>query len=156
MTVRVYIPADVSSLRAVLEGQPLNVRSAWAATSELLETYGIAPDDEEMGETIAMALAAAASRLSNPDLHAPRRVVIALDADEVVPSMDDDNGQAGLVHVEGQVTLADVVSLHMDAGPYAAPAADELDDVMQLQWFDISELDHILTTLAVEQETEGN
>ena len=156
MTVRVYIPTDIRGVRAALEGKPLTVTSAWAVTSELLETYGVAADDEELGESIAMALAAAASRLSNSGVRAPRRVVIAVDAEEVSPSIDENSHQPGRVHLARPVTLADVVSMHMDAGPYAAPEADELDDVMHLQWYDISELDHILSTLGHDQEAEGN
>lgn len=156
-TVRIYVPADLMMVRELLDGNALVASSAWAASQELLAQYGLEAHDVEMGEAVAMALAAAASRVAaDAGSGALRRVVIALDVEDKVVRSGVDLDQPGLVRLDSPVTLNDVVSLHIDGSPYAAPAADELDDVTQLQWYDSSELEQALAAIAGEHQGEGN
>ena len=167
MRVRVYLPATVPLLARLRADQRLVVppgSSGHAVTPELREWY--AEGDEEELEYVAFTRAAQDSlHLLRHDPQAPpRRVVIAVDlpAEVAVPA-DRDLGSS-TVRMGEQVAMADVASIHVDgkdAEPDVRAAADAVVEATagdpdaqftvdgaedhELEWYDPSELDHILT-----------
>ena len=167
MRVRVYLPATVPLLARLRADQRLVVppgSSGHAVTPELREWY--AEGDEEELEYVAFTRAAQDSlHLLRHDPQAPpRRVVIAVDLPaEVAVPVDRDLGSS-TVRMGEQVAMADVASIHVDgkdAEPDVRAAADAVVEAAagdpdaqftvdgaedhELEWYDPSELDHILT-----------
>jgi hypothetical protein len=140
--MRVYAPVDLNVLRAWAAGTAVDIRFGWAVTPSLQDGYGFDASEQEFGEYIAMALAAAASRSASGGQ--ARRVVAAV---EVVAEPDDTAAEPGKVRIAAPVLRSDVASIHIDDGVYAAPADDELDDVTDLHWYDGSELEQVLANL---------
>jgi hypothetical protein len=167
MRVRVYLPATVPLLARLWADQLLAItpgRSGHAVTPELREWY--AEGDEEELEYVAFTRAAQDSlHLLRHDPQAPaRRVVIAVDLSaEVAVPVDRDLGSSN-VRLGDQVTMADVASIHVDAKdaePDVRAAADAVVEAAagdpdaqftvdgaedhELEWYDPSELDQLLT-----------
>jgi hypothetical protein len=167
MSVRVYLPATVPLLARLRADQGLAIppgSSGHAVTPELREWY--AEGDEEELEYVAFTRAAQDSlHLLRHDPQAPpRRVVIAVDLSaEVAVPVDRDLGSSA-VRLGHQVTMADVASIHVDgkdAEPDVRAAADAVVEAAagdpdaqftvdgaedhELEWYDPSELDQILT-----------
>jgi hypothetical protein len=167
MSVRVYLPATLPLLARLRADQRLVLPSGstgHAVTAELREWY--AEGDEEELEYVAFTRAAQDSlHLLRHDTQAsPRRVVIAVDlpTDVAVP-VDRDLGSS-LVRLGEQVTMAEVASIHVDgkdAEPDVRAAADAVVEAAagdpdaqftvdgaedhELEWYDPTELDQILT-----------
>jgi hypothetical protein len=167
MSVRVYLPATVPLLARLRADQRLAIQpgtSGHAVTPELREWY--AEGDEEELEYVAFTRAAQDSlHLLRHDPQAPpRRVVIAVDLPaEVAVPVDRDLGSS-TVRLGDEVGLADVASIHVDgkdAEPDVRAAADSVVEAAagdpdaqftvdgaedhELEWYDPSELDQILT-----------
>jgi hypothetical protein len=166
MNVRVYLPATVPLLARLRADEQLAIpsgSSGHAVTPELREWY--AEGDEEELEYVAFTRAAQDSlHLLRHDPQAPpRRVVIAVDlSTEVAVPVDRDLGSSA-VRLGGQVTMAEVASIHVDgkdAEPDVRAAADAVVEAAagdpdaqftvdgaedhELEWYDPSELDQIL------------
>ena len=167
MTVRVYLPATLPLLARLRADQRLVLPSGstgHAVTPELREWY--AEGDEEELEYVAFTRAAQDSlQLLRHDTQAPpRRVVLAVDlpASVAVP-VDRDLGSS-VVRLGEQVTMAEVASIHVDgkaAEPDVRAAADAVVEAVagdpdaqftvdgaedhELEWYDPSELDQLLT-----------
>ena len=167
MSVRVYLPATLPLLARLRADQRLVLPSgttAHAVTPELREWY--AEGDEEELEYVAFTRAAQDSlQLLRHDTQAPpRRVVLAVDlpASVAVP-VDRDLGSS-VVRLGEQVTMAEVASIHVDgkaAEPDVRAAADAVVEAVagdpdaqftvdgaedhELEWYDPSELDQLLT-----------
>jgi hypothetical protein len=161
---RVYLPATaplLSSLRA--EGGLTTPVTGHAVTPELREWYAEG-DDEEL-EYVAFTRAAQdALHLLRRDPGAPRRrVVISADVEPAdVVAVDRDLGSSS-VSVGPGLTLDAVAAIHMDgvgAEADVAAAADVVDKAAagdpdaqftvdgaedhELEWYDVTELDHLL------------
>ena len=167
MSVRVYLPATLPLLARLRADQRLVLPSGstgHAVTPELREWY--AEGDEEELEYVAFTRAAQDSlQLLRHDTQAPpRRVVLAVDlpASVAVP-VDRDLGSS-VVRLGEQVTMAEVASIHVDgkaAEPDVQAAADAVVEAAagdpdaqftvdgaedhELEWYDPSELDQLLT-----------
>jgi hypothetical protein len=167
MTVRVYLPATLPLLARLRADQRLALPSGstgHAVTPELREWY--AEGDEEELEYVAFTRAAQDSlHLLRHDAQAPpRRVVIAVDLPpEVAVPVDRDLGSSA-VRLAEHVTMAEVASIHVDgkdAEPDVRAAADAVVEAAagdpdaqftvdgaedhELEWYDPTELDQILT-----------
>ncbi|GGL85892.1 DUF6912 family protein [Nakamurella endophytica] len=121
---RVYVPLTVSGLRAAFGDGVLRPRNGvvFAVTPDLAGEYDHA-DDEEL-EYLAMVDAARASlRLlagaaeDEPTL----RVVVAADADSVVPAPHLERSAA---HLDGPVPWRKVAAVHVDGADAASVVAD--------------------------------
>jgi hypothetical protein len=167
MSVRVYVPATLPLLARLRADERLALPSGstgHAVTPELREWY--AEGDEEELEYVAFTRAAQDSlHLLRHDPQAPpRRVVLAVDLPtEAAVPVDRDLGSS-TVGFGGQVSLTDVASIHVDgkdaepdvraaAGAVVEAAAGDPDaqftvdgaEDHELEWYDPTELDQILT-----------
>lgn len=165
---RVYVPTTLTALAETAKRGVLNPGAAdtaphpaHAVTSAIREWY--TDEDAESLEFAALTEAAEASlRMLAEDPRSPRRVVLALD---VPPTAIRPGGPyRSSVTLEVEVSLTDVVSLHVDepeaedtmlAAIAALTAADAGDEDAQflveeagacdLLWYDISEIDDLVT-----------
>ena len=137
--VRVYIPVSAADLLLLSQQGTVPVDRGWSATEALLQVYGLEADDLDMGEAVAMALAAGASRSAGSETEPSVRRVVAADVADDCTEMPD---EPGTVLLPGPLALSQVVSVHVDATPTRPPQPDELEDVAQLQWFDVAEVAH--------------
>ncbi len=165
---RVYVPTTLAALAQTAKRGVLNPGAAdsaplpaHAVTSAIREWY--TDDDVESLEFAALTEAGEASlRMLAEDPHHPRRVVLALD---VPPKAVRPGGPyRSSVTLEVEVPLAEVVSLHVDepeaedtmlAAIAALSAADAGDEDAQflveeagacdLLWYDISEIDDLIS-----------
>jgi hypothetical protein len=165
--VRVYLPTTVVGLRSLAEHGALGPAplTGFAVTAALREWY--LDEDLEALEYAAMVEAARGSlRLLDGDFAAPRRrVVIALEVPESTVQVRDDL-ERGVVRLSEEVTLRQVMAIHLDdadAEPTVAAAAaaviaadlgskaaqDTVDDAegFELSWFATQELAGLLDTL---------
>ena len=165
--VRVYLPATVSMLASLREGDGLHAVEAHAVTPELREWY--AEGDEEELEYVAFTRAAqGALRLLRVDPAAPRRrVVVSADLPSRVLRRGDGELGSSLVRLGERVGVTSVAAIHVDG----AEAAGEIDAAVglveealagdpdaqftvdsvedhELEWYDPSELDLLLAELA--------
>jgi hypothetical protein len=161
---RVYLPAT-APLLAILraDGALPSPLTGHAVTPELREWY--AEGDEEELEYVAFTRAAQdALHLLRRDPDAPRRrVVISADvAPADVRAAGRDLGSSS-VTVDARLGLDAVAAIHMDGAGAAADvaaAADVVDEAAagdpdaqftvdgaedhELEWYDVTELDHLL------------
>lgn len=145
--MRVYIPISLSGLRQLHALGQVTISRGLCATAALLSSYGLDADDVEMGEAVAMALAAGASRIGDAAGSPLIRCVIAADIDADAVEVDEVLGEASF---RTPITMANVVSIHLDTEPTAVPPEDELEDVAQLQWFDVAEVASVVARFDVE------
>ncbi len=162
---RVYLPATLPLLARLRADGRLTLptgATGHAVTPDLREWY--AEGDEEELEYVAFTRAAQQSLLLlSHDPRAPRRrAVIAGDVPRAEP-VERSLGSS-LVALEGEVALAAIAAVHVDskeaepdiiAAADAAQAAAAGDDDAQftvdgaedheLEWYDPTELDHLLT-----------
>ena len=167
MSVRVYLPATLPLLARLRADQRLVLPSGstgHAVTPELREWY--AEGDEEELEYVAFTRAAQDSlQLLRHDTQAPpRRVVLAVDLPTSVAVPVDRDLGSSVVRLGEQVTMAEVASIHVDgkaAEPDVRAAADAVVEAAagdpdaqftvdgaedhELEWYDPTELDHLLT-----------
>jgi len=167
MSVRVYLPATLPLLARLRADQRLVLPSGstgHAVTPELREWY--AEGDEEELEYVAFTRAAQDSlQLLRHDTQAPpRRVVLAVDLPTSVAVPVDRDLGSSVVRLGEQVTMAEVASIHVDgkaAEPDVRAAADAVVEAVagdpdaqftvdgaedhELEWYDPTELDHLLT-----------
>lgn len=116
--MRVYVPATVAMLQALLDDSeltPVN-GTAFALTPALREFY-TGGSDEELEYTALLEAARASLRLlsvelDRPDGSPPRRAVLAADVEGAQPRPDLD---MAVVRVAGPVPLSAVAALHVDA-----------------------------------------
>lgn len=162
--MRVYVPATLPMLvRAAGAGRLPSAPTGHAVTPALREWY-VQGDSEELEYAALMEAAEASLQLLAADPSAaPRRVVVAADV-EVALATPGDDGPRSQVLLPGPVELRHVVSLHVDeeaAGQDVAAAAAALqaaeagdDDARfavdsasghDLLWYDVSELDRLVT-----------
>lgn len=164
--VRVYVPATVPLLAALRASGKLGAggMTAHAVTPALREWY--AEGDEEELEYVAFTRAAQDSlQLLRHDTQAPpRRVVLAVDLPTSVAVPVDRDLGSSVVRLGEQVTMAEVASIHVDgkaAEPDVRAAADAVVEAVagdpdaqfivdgaedhELEWYDPSELDQLLT-----------
>lgn len=165
---RVYIPTTLAVLARSAQRGVLNPGAAdsaplpaHAVTSAIREWY--TDDDVESLEFAALTEAAEASlRMLAEDPSFPRRVVLALDVPDRAASPGGPYRSS--VGLDLEVALKDVVSLHVDepesedtvlAAVAALGAADAGDEDAQflveeagacdLLWYDISEIDDLIS-----------
>ena len=163
---RVYLPCTLVLLARLRDAGAVAVPegvSAHAVTPGLREWY-VEGDDEEL-EYVAFTHAAQdALRLLGEDKGAPRRrVVISADVPPGVAMPSEERLGSSLVRLGRAVSLADVAAVHVDgaaAEGSVSAAADAVraaaagdDDARftvdgaedhQLEWYDVSELEHLL------------
>jgi hypothetical protein len=163
---RVYLPCTLPLLARLRDDGTLAVAagvSAHAVTPGLREWYAEG-DDEEL-EYVAFTRAAQdALRLLGDDKGAPRRrVVISADVPPGSAVPTEQRLGSSLVRLDRPVQLADVAAIHVDgadAEGSVAAAADAVraaaagdDDARftvdgaedhELEWYDVSELEHLL------------
>jgi hypothetical protein len=164
-TVRVYLPATLPLLGALLRAGRFDPPSqGHAVTAELREWY--AEGDQEELEYVAFTRAAqAALYLLRADPAAPRRrVVVSVDLPpaQVTGSASAELGDSE-VRVAGPVPLSAVAALHCDAADAAEAVSVAADSVVEadsgdpdaqfavdaaedyeLQWYDVTELDKLV------------
>ena len=161
--MRVFVPGTLRLLRALREdGLPAPL-AAHAVTGALREWY-VEGDGEELEYAASSEAAAASLRLLAVDPEAPpRRVVMAAELpDEQVRPVAGSARSAVVVGVD--LTADRVVSIHVDdeeaaadvaAAARSVPAADAGEEQAQLTvedaeghellWYDVTELDDLLT-----------
>ncbi len=124
--VRVYLPATTTVLRRLLDqGRLTGPHTVFAVTPELRSFYALSDtDDEELEYAALLAAARASLRMVDVDPGAARRrVVLAAEVpDGAVTPLDDPDTDRGAARAEGDVTMADIASAHLDT-------ADAEDDV---------------------------
>ncbi|WP_089156729.1 DUF6912 family protein [Micromonospora sp. NBS 11-29] len=161
--VRVYLPATVPML-ARLRDEGLTADAAHAVTPALREWY--AEGDEEELEYVAFTRAAQdALLLLRADPTAPRRRVVA-SVDLPARAIDRTGGELGssTVRLAGPVPVKSVAAIHVDGAeavddvaaaaevaaeaqagdPDAQFAVDGVED-HELEWYDVTELDLLLS-----------
>jgi len=162
---RVYLPATLPQLRTLRErgdwGPPPT--EAHAVTPGLREWY--AEGDEEELEYVAFTRAAqGALHLLRIDPVAPRRrVVVSVDVPDHAVRMSDFELGSSIATVVATIPLTDVAAIHVDSvdaepdvtsaaavvveaaagDPDAQFTVDSTED-HALEWYDPSELDHLL------------
>jgi hypothetical protein len=165
--MRVYLPATVPLLTQLRNDGRLSLPeglTGHAVTPDLREWY--AEGDEEELEYVAFTRAAQASLLLlNRDAGAPRRrAVIAVDVPPGRATPLERSLGSSAVRFGGELALAEVAAVHVDSkaaeadiatAAEVAPAAAAGDDDAQfttdgaedheLEWYDVSELDQLLT-----------
>lgn len=132
---RVYLPATLPALARLQAEGELAVPQGYAATPD--------PDDEELAYAAYRLAADASVRLLRADPGAPpRRVVVSAD----VPASP---AGGGVVRLSGPVPRSAVVAIHVDGAAAQAEVAaavaggdETVDD--ELEWYDASELAHLL------------
>jgi hypothetical protein len=111
--MRVFVPVTRSDLRDLVASGGLGPSpvAGFAVTGSLRESY--AEGDEEELEYVAMTAAARAclTLLARLDGEPPRRMVVAVDADDAYPQDELEPAAVELGHV---VSLRDIVSVHVD------------------------------------------
>ncbi len=122
--MRVYVPLLLTDLAGLTADATLPRRPAFGVTGPL--RAGDPGADEEELEFEAMCAALDAAR----DLGDGRRVVAAAD----VPAKTDGDAQ-GLLADPMEVSVADVVSFHVEEGQ--GPVGTGYDDLL---WYDVTEL----------------
>jgi hypothetical protein len=165
---RVYLPATMPLLARLRAQGELTMPAGLAGhavTPELREWY--AEGDEEELEYVAFTRAAqeALHLLRHDPAASRRRVVISADVDRsTIEAMDRDLGSSA-VRMAGPLVLPEVAAIHLDgkgAEADVAAAAEVVDEAVagdpdaqftvdgaedhELEWFDVSELGHILET----------
>ena len=158
--MRVYIPATLSSLAAVLampSGRQFPAGPGFAVTPGLRESYASADTDEL--EYVAMSLAAHASvqLIAADPAHVRRRAVIAAEVDPSAVTVEPgaDRGLRGRVTVTAPIPLGAIASVHVDhedAVPAVTESAkDPQDDFAageaadhELLWYATQELDEVV------------
>jgi hypothetical protein len=120
--MRVFIPVTHSGLRDLVGSGGLGPSPlvGFAVTGELRESY--AQGDEEELDYAAMTAAArsALALLAEAEDEPPRRVVLAVDAEEVTPNVE--YGPAG-VELAHAVPMRQVVAVHVDTAEAEADVA---------------------------------
>jgi hypothetical protein len=120
--MRVFIPVTHSGLRDLVGSGGLGPSPlvGFAVTGELRESY--AQGDEEELDYAAMTAAArsALALLAEAEDELPRRVVLAVDAEEVTPNVE--YGPAG-VELAHAVPMRQVVAVHVDTAEAEADVA---------------------------------
>ena len=160
---RVYLPATVPLLATLRERGELAASLAHAVTPALREWY-VEGDEEELEYVAFTRAAQEALRLLRQDPGAPRRrVVVSADLPaEALARADADLGSS-LVRLSAPVPIGAVAAIHVDAaeaGDDVAAAAAVVDEALagdpdaqftvdgaedhELEWYDPSELDHLL------------
>ncbi|MGH3355811.1 MAG: DUF6912 family protein [Nocardioidaceae bacterium] len=126
--MRVYIAVTHSGLRELVGSGGLGPTplTGFAVTPFLREAY--AEGDEEELEYVAMTAAArsALALLARTEGEPPRRLVVAVEVEDVTPSQGDGPARVELGHV---VPMRNVVSVHADtaeAEPDVAAAVEVL------------------------------
>jgi hypothetical protein len=162
--VRVYLPATLPILAAMRECGSLDPPAeAHAVTPTLREWY--AEGDEEELEYVAFTRAAqGALRLLRHDPKAPRRrVVVSVDMPATMLRHGDRELGSSLVSVSARVPIASVAAVHVDGTDAefdVAAAADVVEEAAagdpdaqftvdgaedhELEWYDPSELNHLM------------
>jgi hypothetical protein len=138
-----YLPATLPALAELRERGELTIDEGYAVTPALRAELG--DDDDEELSYAAFRLAAEASvRLLHADPAAPRRrVVISVDVPaEPLP-------EVATVRPVGPVPLSAVAAVHVDGAAAepdvaAAVAAGDPEVDHELEWYDASELAHLL------------
>ena len=167
---RVYLPATLPRLRELRDrgecGPP--PLEAHAVTPSLREWY--AEGDEEELEYAAFTRAAQqALHLLRGDPAAPRRrVVISVDVPDQAVRMHDFQLGSSATTVASAIPMTDVAAIHVDAADAEADVASAAAVVVEaaagdpdaqftvdsaedhaLEWYDPTELDHLLAQLEV-------
>jgi hypothetical protein len=162
---RVYLPATLAQLAVLREsGELPPPTEAHAVTPALREWY--AEGDEEELEYVAFTRAAqSALRLLRHDAKAPRRrVVVSVDLPGGVLKMTGLDLGSSLVEIAGRVALRTVAAIHVDgqdAEGDVAAAADVVEEAEagdpdaqftvdgaedhELEWYDPSEIDQLVS-----------
>jgi hypothetical protein len=161
--IRVYLPATLPML-GTLRADGLTPTEAHAVTPELREWY--AEGDEEELEYVAFTRAAqAALHLLREDAGAPRRrVVVSADLPRAQVQPADRDLGSSVVRTAGPVPVAAVAAVHVDGAdaeddvaaaaavvvearagdPDAQFTVDGVED-HELEWYDVSELDTLVS-----------
>jgi hypothetical protein len=162
---RVYLPATLAQLAVLREsGELPPPTEAHAVTPSLREWY--AEGDEEELEYVAFTRAAqGALRLLRNDAKAPRRrAVISVDLPGPLLKMNGLDLGSSLVEILGRIALGTVAAIHVDsqaAETDVSAAADVVEEAEagdpdaqftvdgaedhELEWYDPSELDQLLS-----------
>jgi hypothetical protein len=163
-TVRVYLPATMQVLGALRERGEVGAAEAHAVTPALREWYAEG-DDEELEYVAFTRAAQSALRLLRHDRAVPRRrVVISVDLPARALTIPDAELGSSAVRLAGPVPLAAVAAIHVDAAgaePDVAAAAEAVEEALagdpdaqftvdgaedhELAWYDVSELDQLVS-----------
>lgn len=175
--MRVYVPMTVPALVRLRGegGYGGTVWTAHAVTPALREWYA-ASDTEELEHAAFLDAERAGLRLLAAEPSAPRlRVVLSADVpDDLTAPAGEDGDERSVVLCHGDLSLADVASVHVDeeaaqadieAAVLAWPAALAGDDDAQfvvdgaeghdLLWYDASELDGLVDELLARYAGDG-
>lgn len=137
MSVRVYVPATVADLAAlVAEGRLAGPRPAHAVTDALRAAWPEG-DEEELEHAALMAAADASAALRGPG-DPDRRVVVAADVAAVEERGGDDPTAVTVAH---DVVVKNVASAHVDT-------ADGADTDDELAWFATQEIGDLVSELS--------
>ncbi len=139
MTIRVYVPATLTSLaRYLADGgvgpTPIPAR---AVTEWLREAWPEA--DEEEWEYAALMAAADDSVALLTDEDPPRRVVVVADVASVVPDRD-----SSLVEIDSAFVFSQVKAVHVDTDDLDRGAAYDPDELGDLGWYAVQEIPDLL------------
>lgn len=135
-TIRVYLPTTLGELASALSDGgfgPAPIR-AHAVTEALREASGEGSDEE--WEYAALMAAAEESRELVPDGEPVRRVVVAAEVQEAVPTPGEVTG----VEVPGAVAMRDVAAVHADLSEADAARGEDLC------WFATQEITDLVAT----------
>lgn len=158
--MRVYVPATLSTLPALLEHRELPPSRGTAVTPALREWYRDG-DDEELEYAALLRAARQSVDLLADDVRAPRRrVVLAVDVPDGQVRPDDavgpdDADDPAAVRIETTVPLRDVAAVHVDdeqSVPLVRAVLVEPDDEMaqgdledaELLWYATQEVADLL------------
>jgi hypothetical protein len=163
-TTRVYLPATIPLLVRLRTDGTLPLAAGHAVTPQLREWY--AEGDEEELEYVAFTRAAQdALLLIQHDPAAPRRrVVISADLPPTDVHWSDRDLGSSAVDLTGGIALSQVAAVHVDgtqAESDVGDAASVVDQAMagdpdaqftvdgaedhELEWYDVTEIDQLLT-----------
>jgi len=119
--MRIYLPSTTTELTSLRDEESLSApRAATAVTPDLRDWYVDTDLDELEYAALLEAARLSLRRIDADPSAARRRVVIAADVPDSVVRPDPDSGR-GAIRLSGDLSLAQVVSLHVD-GADAEPA----------------------------------
>lgn len=160
--MRVYLVSDVDALRGLSDVGSLAADVAFAASAGMSEEAGIAEDDVEYAEFLAMTAAlrhalsasrdADSARVADPQGRLNPVIIVAADLDTEADAPDD-----GRIRVNAPVPRSRIASFHVaDSGVRGASVSDQEGlDAGDLAWWAAQELNTLLDYLDAERQHHG-
>ena len=140
MTVRIYVPATLTSLAGFVANGGVGPTPVYAraVTSWLREAWPEAAEEE--WEYAALMAAADDSAVLLTDDDMPRRVVLAADVDSVMES--DDSSR---VEIDSAFPMTLVQAVHADTTDVERGATYDPDSAGDLAWYGVQEIPDLLS-----------